>query len=76
MPRLDSLPFEIDDLKVETIGNNFRTAQDNFKALDNRRIAQIAAATAGATDAETIQNLLTVVNGLISALNASDLTEE
>jgi len=49
---------------------------DSLRLLDGRRIVQQATVEEGATDADTIVNLLASINALIAVLNASDLTEE
>lgn len=54
----------------------FNQYDRNFKELDERRIPQQSIITAGSTDSETIQNILTGLNALLRALNQSDLSEE
>jgi len=54
----------------------FQYYDDSLRLLDGRRIAQQTAVEEGATDADTIVNLLAAINALIAVLNASDLTEE
>lgn len=44
--------------------------------LDKRRIAQQSSISAGSSDSETISNLVAGVNAIITALNASSLTED
>jgi len=54
----------------------WRWTGDTIDELDRRRIAQQAAVETGATDADTIVNLVAAVNALIAALNNSQLTED
>jgi len=54
----------------------WRWTGDTIDELDRRRIAQQAEVETGATDADTIVNLVAAVNALIAALNNSQLTED
>ena len=72
----------IKNINRETLANpdemerHHRWIGDAIDQLDRRRIAQQTAVEEGATDADTIQNLLTAINNLFALLNASSLTED
>ena len=60
------------DLNPKNLERMINAYDDNFRQLDNRRIAQITALDSGATLADVIDK----VNEIIASLNASDLTAE
>lgn len=64
----------IPTLNDANIDKSINLIDENFKKLDNRRLKQITQVSAGATDAESITNLITKLNELIDSLNSSDLT--
>lgn len=71
-------PIRIDreeDIKPENLERLYTHYDERLSELDQRRIAQQSKVSAGSTDSETIQNILTVLNNLIEALNESSLTE-
>lgn len=61
-----------DDFNNETFEKVMKHQDENFRKLDSRRIAQVDTL---ASDATT-DNIISKMNELINALNASDLTEE
>lgn len=77
MAKLSERPHKnLAQLRPREVEANQQHYDDVIRKLDNRRIVQISEASAGSTDAETISNLLSKMNELLAALNASDLTEE
>lgn len=65
-----------EDINPDVIEKIFNHYDDRIRELDKRRIAQQTAVTEGDSDSETITNLVSAINNLITALNASSLTEE
>ena len=76
MAKLGKRPAKVSGDKAELWEKIFQYYDDSLRLLDGRRIAQQTAVEEGATDADTIVNLLAAINALIAVLNASDLTEE
>ena len=77
MARLRERSFkEIREFDSVMINENHRHFDERLRELDDRRIVQLDLVEEGASDAETIANLRTTVNLLLTALNASDLTDE
>ena len=68
--------YRDDDIKPENLERLYTHYDERLSELDQRRIAQQSEANEGSTDSETIQNILTVLNSLIDALNKSSITEE
>jgi len=74
---LEKRPMRVvEEADAETLETIHRHYDNSITALDERRIAQITEVATGDTDADTIANLVLKVNELLTALNASDLTEE
>ena len=61
-----------EDFNPKNLERMIQAYDDNFRQLDNRRIAQITALDSGASLADVIAK----VNEIIASLNASDLTAE
>ena len=73
--RLKERPIKITQEKDFTPVNNEKVMQhydEQLRNLDNRRIAQQSALDNGAS----LSDVIAAINILITALNASDLTEE
>lgn len=64
------------DVKSQSLEKIFDHYDDRIKELDQRRITQQTAVETGATDADTIVNLVSAINTLFASLNASSLTED
>lgn len=76
---LKDRPVKNIDLKIlQTPGEMeklFQWIDTSVRSLDQRRLSQLTAVEAGATDSDTIQNILTFINNLVSSMNESDFTE-
>lgn len=75
MSKLKYRPLRLnraEDINPTNIEKMLTAYDDNFRQLDRRRIAQMSALD---TSAE-LSNVVTKLNDLIAALNASELTED
>ena len=60
------------DLNAKNLERMIQLYDQNFRQLDGRRITQITQLSSGAS----LSDVISKVNELIAALNASDLTTE
>jgi len=60
------------DFNADSFENVMKDVDDKFRTLDNRRLTQIDVLS----DSATSSDIITKINDLINALNASDLTNE
>lgn len=77
---LKDRPVKNIDIKIlQTPGEMeklFQWIDTSVRSLDQRRIAQLSPVETGSTDAETIVNLVTFINNLVTTLNGSSFTED
>jgi len=60
------------DFNADSFENVMKDVDDKFRTLDNRRLTQIDVLSGSASSSD----IITKINELINALNASDLTNE
>lgn len=67
---------EADHINANNLERNFRHFENQLRIIDRRRIEKQPLIQEGATDAETISNLLNAINTIIQQLNTSGLTND
>lgn len=65
----------LNNVHPEDVEKNFRHMDELFRAIQSGRVTNFTGVTAGATDSESITNLITAFNALVDKLNQSIITK-